>query len=262
MRRHTAAHTRQESHTGHSRMRRRHGNPGITSSHRGPDDGRQTSGYGTHQKPRRPEASRPCPGEPPRTTRQHATAQHTPPTPVGPARQREWRRAARPMQWAPDECGLARAALQPTMSSTSTNPTNPPNLSKILPRAPGEGHAPRGPAIHQRQGRGWGHRHGPVLPPNFPLSPAGNKMDRAKRSAKHAGPTGWPMTTGMLYRAQPAPSSPGIRTHNRERYFQGQGVKGYVRHWSRHAPPRRKLNTKAPGHRAPTTALLGQLLHM
>ena len=39
----------------------------------------------------------------------------------------------------------------------------------------------------------------------------------AKRAANHAGPTGSPMTTGMLYRAQPAASSRGIGAHNRER---------------------------------------------
>ena len=166
------------------------------------------------------------------------------------------------MQRAPNECGLALAALQPMMSSTSTNPTNSPNPSKFLPRAPGEGHAPRTPAIHQRQGRGRGPRHKPVLPPNLPPPPAGHTMDRAQRAAKHAGPTGSPMTAGMLYRAQRAASSPGIRAHNRGRYFQGQGVKGYVCHWSRRAPPPRKLNTKAPGHRAPTTAPLGRLKHM
>ena len=166
------------------------------------------------------------------------------------------------MQRAPNECGLALATLQPIMSSTSTNPTNPPSPSEFLPRGPGEGHAPRTHAIHQRQGRGRGPRHAPVLPPNLPLPHAGHTTDWAKRAAKHAGPTGSPMTTGMLYRAQPATSSPGIRAHNREHYVEGQGVKGYVRHWSRRAPPPKKLNTKAPGHRAPTTARLGRLQHM
>ena len=36
MRRHTAAHTWRESHTGHPRMRRRHGNPRFASSQRRP----------------------------------------------------------------------------------------------------------------------------------------------------------------------------------------------------------------------------------
>ena len=82
--------------------------------------------------------------------------------------------------------------------------------------APGEGHTPPSPAIRQRQRKGRGPRHGPVLPPNLPLPPAGHTMDRAKRAAKGAGPTGSPMTTGMSYGAQPAASSPGIRAHNRE----------------------------------------------
>ena len=60
------------------------------------------------------------------------------------------------MQGAPNKCGAALAALQSMMSSTSTNPTNPANLSKFLPRAPDEGHAPRAPAIHQRQGKDGG----------------------------------------------------------------------------------------------------------
>ena len=198
----------------------------------------------------------------PSTTRQRATGQHTPPTPVRRTRQREWRRAARLIQRAPDKCELTWAPLQPTMSSRSTNPANTPNPSELLPRAPGEGIAPRAPAIHPRQGRGRGPGHGPVLPPNLPLPPVGHTMDRAKRATKHAGPTGSLMTTGILYRVQPAASSPGIRAHNQERCFQGQGVKGYVRHWSRRAPPPRKLSTKAPGHRAPTTAPLGGLQHL
>ena len=73
------------------------------------------------------------------------TAQHTPPTPVGQTRRREWRRAAQLMQQAPKKYGLDLAALQPTMSSTSSNPTNLPNPSEFLSRAPGEGHARRGP---------------------------------------------------------------------------------------------------------------------
>ena len=40
------------------------------------------------------------------------------------------------------------------LSRTSTNPTNPTSSNKFLPRIPGEGHASRAPAIHQRQGKG------------------------------------------------------------------------------------------------------------
>ena len=50
------------------------------------------------------------------------------------------------------ECGPALAALQPVLLSTDTNPMAPPN--PFLPRIPGEGHALRAPAIHQRQGTG------------------------------------------------------------------------------------------------------------
>ena len=82
------------------------------------------------------------------------------------------------------------------MSSTSTNPTNQPNPSEFLPRAPGEGHAPRAPANHQRQGRGRGPPHGPVLPPNLPLPHAGHLVNRTNGGAHHAGPT--PLTTGIL----------------------------------------------------------------
>ena len=52
------------------------------------------------------------------------------------------------MQRAPNKCGLALAALQPVLSSTSTNPTNRPNPNEFLPLIPGEGHAPWAPTIH------------------------------------------------------------------------------------------------------------------
>ena len=129
------------------------GSPRLTG---GPDDGRQTSSCGIGRKPRRPQASRPCPGGPPRTTRQRAAAQHTSPTPVGWARRRERRPTAQLMQRTPNKCGLALAALRPMMLRTNTDPTNPPNTSEFLPHPPGGGHAPRTPAIHQRQRRGRG----------------------------------------------------------------------------------------------------------
>ena len=61
------------------------------------------------------------------------------------------------MQRAPNEYGLALAALRPMMSSRNTDPTNPPNPSELLAQPPGGGHAPRTPTLHQRQGR----RRGP-----------------------------------------------------------------------------------------------------
>ena len=129
------------------------GSPRLTG---GPADGRQTSGCGTGCPRRRPQAGGPCPGGPPRTSRQRATAQHTRPTPVGWARRRERRRTARLMQRTPNECGLALAALRPMMWSTNTDPTKPPKPNKFLPHPPGGGHAPQTPAIHQRQRRGRG----------------------------------------------------------------------------------------------------------
>ena len=116
------------------------------------------------------------------------------------------------MQRARNKCGLALAILQPMLSSKSTNPTNPPNPNDFLQSIPGEGHALRAPAIHQRQEKGRGRRHGPVLPPNLPLPQAEHKVDRTKGAAEHAGPTDPPMTTGMLRRAQPAAS---CRIHRR-----------------------------------------------
>ena len=67
---------------------------------------------------------------------------------------RERHRTARLMQRIPNECGLALAAPRPMMSSTNTDPTNPPNPNEFLSQPPGGGHAPRTPAIHQRQRTG------------------------------------------------------------------------------------------------------------
>ena len=88
------------------------------------------------------------------------------------------------MQRTPNKCWLALAALQLMMLSMSTNPTNPRNPSEFLPRARGEGHAPRAPAIHLRQGRGRGPRHGRVLPPNLPLPKTGHTVNRTKGAAQ------------------------------------------------------------------------------
>ena len=155
-RRHTAAHTRRKSYTGHPQMRRRHGNPGITSSDRKPRRWTSNQRLQTGPKPRRPQAIRPCPGGPPRTTRQRATAQHTPPTPVGWARRRERRGTAWLMQRTHNECGLALAALRPMMMSKNTDATNPPNPNRLFPHPPGGGYAPPTPTIHQCQRRGRG----------------------------------------------------------------------------------------------------------
>ena len=78
------------------------------------------------------------------------------------------------------KCGPALAALQPVLSGTNTNPTAPPNPNEFLSRIPGEGLAPRAPAIHQRQEKGWGPRHPPIIPPNLPLPQAGHEVDRTK----------------------------------------------------------------------------------
>ena len=87
---------------------------------------------------------------------QRANAQHTPPTPVGWARRRERRQPSRLRQKTPNKCGLALAALRPMVLSMNTDPTNPPSPNKFLPQPPVGGHAPRTPAIHQRQRRGQG----------------------------------------------------------------------------------------------------------
>ena len=82
------------------------------------------------------------------------------------------------------------------LSSTNTNPTAPPNRNELLPRVPGEGHAPRAATIHQRQGKGREPRHRPVIQPGLSLPQAGHEVDRTKGAAEHAGPTGPPMATG------------------------------------------------------------------
>ena len=140
------------------------------------------------------------------------------------------------MQRALNECGLALAALRPMMSSSNTDPTNPPNPSEFLPHPLGGGHAPRTPST---SGKRTGARHGPVFPPSLPVPQAGHTMDRAKGAAKHAGPTGSPLTTGTLSRLR------------QERYFPGRGVKGCVHHWSRRTPPPRKV--KRQGNRSQNT---------
>ena len=74
------------------------------------------------------------------------------------------------------QCGPALAVLQPSPSSTNTNPTAPPSPNEFLPRIPGEGHAPRAPAIYQLQGKG----RGPVILPDLSLPRAGHEVDRTK----------------------------------------------------------------------------------
>ena len=195
MRRHTPAHTRREPHTGRRLIGRRHGTPGTASPHRSPR--RLASNQRLRDKPYT--ATTPgkptMPGRAPCTTLRRTTTQHTPPTPVDGTRWREWHRAARLMQLALNKCRPALAALQPVLTRNNTNPTTPPNPNEFLPRVLGEGHAPRAPAIHQRQGKGRGPRHGPVLLPDPHLPQAGHEVHRTRGASQHAGCTGPPMTT-------------------------------------------------------------------
>ena len=114
MRQHTAGHTRRESHTGRPRGGGKTRQPwDRLVSPEAPTMGVKPAATG-------PAINRDDPGQadlarenPRRTTRKRVTAQHTLPTPVGPARRREWRRTARLMQRAPNKCGLALRPYNP-----------------------------------------------------------------------------------------------------------------------------------------------------
>ena len=80
------------------------------------------------------------------------------------------------------------------MSNTNTEPKNSSHIPQAGARLPG-------PRISARVREEDEARHGPVIPPNSPLPQAGHTMDRAQGAAKQAGPTGSPMTTGMLSRS-------------------------------------------------------------
>ena len=124
----TAPRTRgRKSHTGHSQMRRRHDNPGITWS-------REPLTMDVQSAAARPAVNRDDP-------RQADLAQEDSLVPPNNARPRNTLHqrlsvTARLMQRTPDECGLPLAALRLMMSNTDTDPTNLPNLNKFLPHPP------------------------------------------------------------------------------------------------------------------------------
>ena len=81
------------------------------------------------------------------------------------------------------------------MSNTKNDPTNSSHIPRAGPTTPG-------PPQYAHDREEDEARQEPVLPPNPPLPQARLTIDRAKGAAKHAGPMGKPMTTGVLSRSR------------------------------------------------------------